>query len=80
MSGPVSGRQPESEPSPDFWAWFDAREPALQRLAFLLTLEAGRGRALLARVKLATIRRIGGGVCLVLSTLALLQVFEVIAL
>jgi hypothetical protein len=43
MSGPASGSRP------DFWAWWDAREPAWEHLAFLLTLDSGRGRALLAR-------------------------------
>jgi putative Ca2+/H+ antiporter (TMEM165/GDT1 family) len=36
------------------------------------------GRALLARVHLSLIRRIGGVVCLVLAAVTLLQVFEVI--
>ncbi|GAA2119544.1 hypothetical protein [Nocardioides bigeumensis] len=38
-----------ADSSPDFWAWYDAREPALQRLVFLLTLDARRGRALLSQ-------------------------------
>ena len=36
------------------------------------------GRALLARVHLSLIRRIGGAVCLVLAVVTVLQVFEVI--
>ena len=43
-------------------------------------LAAVLGRALLTRVKLATIRRIGGGVCLVLAALTVLQIFEVITI
>ena len=43
-------------------------------------LAAVLGRALLTRVKLATIRRIGGGVCLLLAALTVLQIFEVISI
>jgi putative Ca2+/H+ antiporter (TMEM165/GDT1 family) len=43
-------------------------------------LAAVLGRALLTRVKLATIRRIGGGVCLLLAALTVLQIFEVITI
>jgi putative Ca2+/H+ antiporter (TMEM165/GDT1 family) len=43
-------------------------------------LAAVLGRALLARVRLATIRRIGGGVCLLLAALTVLQIFEVISI
>ena len=53
---------------------------AFLALATVSGLAAVLGRALLARVKLATIRRIGGGVCLVLAALTVLQIFEVIAL
>jgi hypothetical protein len=38
------------------------------------------GRALLTRVRLATIRRVGGGVCLLLAGLTVLQIFEVISI
>jgi len=37
-------------------------------------LGAVLGRTLLKRIKLATIRRIGGGVCLLLAIMSLLQV------
>ncbi|WP_457254339.1 TMEM165/GDT1 family protein [Pedococcus sp. P5_B7] len=49
-------------------------------LATVSALAAVLGRALLARVRLATIRRIGGGVCLLLAALTVLQVFEVISI
>ncbi len=51
---------------------------AFLALATVSALGALIGRALLARVRLATIRRIGGGVCLVLATLTVLQIFEVV--
>ena len=53
---------------------------AFLALATVSGLAAVLGRALLARVKLATIRRIGGVVCLVLSALTVLQVLEVITI
>ena len=53
---------------------------AFLALATVSALGAVIGRALLARVKLATIRRIGGGVCLVLAALTVLQIFEVISI
>jgi Ca2+/H+ antiporter, TMEM165/GDT1 family len=53
---------------------------AFLALATVSALGAVIGRALLARVKLATIRRIGGGVCLVLAALTVLQIFEVITI
>jgi putative Ca2+/H+ antiporter (TMEM165/GDT1 family) len=52
---------------------------AFLALATVSALAAVLGRALLARVKLATIRRIGGGVCLVLAALTVLQILEVIS-
>ena len=53
---------------------------AFLALATVSALAAVLGRALLARVRLATIRRIGGGVCLVLAALTVLQVLEVISI
>ena len=53
---------------------------AFLALATVSALAAILGRALLARVKLATIRRIGGGVCLLLAALTVLQIFEVISI
>src|SRR5690349_18348071 len=53
---------------------------AFLALATVSALAAVLGRALLARVKLATIRRIGGGVCLLLAALTVLQVLEVISI
>ncbi len=53
---------------------------AFLALATVSALGALIGRALLARVKLATIRRVGGGVCLVLAALTVLQIFEVISI
>ena len=52
---------------------------AFLALATVSGLAAVLGRALLARVKLATIRRVGGVVCLVLAALTVLQIFEVIS-
>jgi putative Ca2+/H+ antiporter (TMEM165/GDT1 family) len=49
-------------------------------LATVSALAAVLGRALLTRVKLATIRRIGGGVCFLLAALTVLQVLEVISI
>ena len=46
-------------------------------LAAVSALGAVLGRTLLKRIKLATIRRIGGGVCLLLATMSLLQVANV---
>jgi Ca2+/H+ antiporter, TMEM165/GDT1 family len=53
---------------------------AFLALAAVSALGALIGRALLAKVKLSTIRRIGGGVCLVLAALTVLQIFEVISI
>jgi len=53
---------------------------AFLALATVSGLAAVLGRALLARVKLATIRRVGGVVCLVLAALTVLQIFEVISI
>jgi putative Ca2+/H+ antiporter (TMEM165/GDT1 family) len=53
---------------------------AFLALATVSALAAALGRALLARVKLATIRRTGGVVCLVLAALTVLQIFEVISI
>jgi len=47
---------------------------AMAALAAVSALGAVLGRTLLKRIKLATIRRIGGGVCLLLATMSLLQV------
>jgi putative Ca2+/H+ antiporter (TMEM165/GDT1 family) len=47
---------------------------AFAALATVSALGALIGRALLARVRLAIIRRIGGGVCLLLSLLTVLQI------
>jgi len=53
---------------------------AFVALAAVSGLAAVLGRALLAKVKLATIRRVGGGVCLLLAGLTVLQIFEVITI
>ena len=53
---------------------------AFLALATVSALAAVLGRALLTRVRLATIRRIGGGVCLLLAALTVLQIFEVISI
>jgi putative Ca2+/H+ antiporter (TMEM165/GDT1 family) len=46
---------------------------AFLALAAVSGLGALLGRALLARVRLSTIRRVGGAVCLILALLTLLQ-------
>lgn len=51
---------------------------AFAALATVSALGAVIGRALLARVHLSTIRRIGGGVCLLLSLLTVLQIAGVV--
>jgi putative Ca2+/H+ antiporter (TMEM165/GDT1 family) len=51
---------------------------AFAALATVSALGAALGRALLARVRLALIRRIGGVVCLVLAFVTALQVVGVI--
>jgi Ca2+/H+ antiporter, TMEM165/GDT1 family len=48
-------------------------------LAAVSALGAVIGRALLARVRLSTVRRIGGGVCLVLALVSVLQIAGVIS-
>lgn len=53
---------------------------AFLALAAVSALAAVLGRALLARVRLATIRRVGGGVCLLLAMLTVLQILEVISI
>jgi putative Ca2+/H+ antiporter (TMEM165/GDT1 family) len=53
---------------------------AFAALAVVSGLAAVLGRALLARVKLATIRRVGGVVCLLLAALTVLQIFEVVSI
>ena len=53
---------------------------AFLALATVSALAAVLGRALLSRVKLSTIRRIGGVVCLVLAALTVLQILEVISI
>ena len=50
---------------------------AFLALATVSALGAALGRTLLQRIKLATIRRIGGGVCLLLAVMSLLQVANV---
>lgn len=50
---------------------------AFLALATVSALGAALGRTLLQRIKLATIRRIGGGVCLLLAVVSLLQVANV---
>ena len=50
---------------------------AFLALATVSALGAVLGRSLLKRVRLATIRRIGGGVCLLLAVASLLQVANV---
>jgi len=50
---------------------------AFLALATVSALAAVLGRALLKRIRLATIRRIGGGLCLVLAVASLLQVANV---
>ena len=52
---------------------------AFLALATVSALGAVIGRALLARVRLATIRRIGGGVCLLLAALTVLQIAGVVS-
>ena len=47
---------------------------AFLALATVSALGAVLGRALLKRIRLATIRRVGGGLCLVLAAVSLLQV------
>ncbi len=47
---------------------------AFLALATVSALGAVLGRALLKRIRLATIRRVGGGLCLVLATVSLVQV------
>ncbi len=47
---------------------------AFLALATVSALGAALGRALLSRLRLATIRRVGGGVCLVLAAVTALQV------
>jgi putative Ca2+/H+ antiporter (TMEM165/GDT1 family) len=51
---------------------------AFLALATVSALGAVIGRALLSRVRLATIRRFGGGVCLLLATLSVLQIVGVL--
>ena len=46
-------------------------------LATVSALGAVLGRSLLKRIRLATIRRVGGGVCLLLATMSLLQVANI---
>ena len=50
---------------------------AFLALATVSALGAVLGRTLLKRIKLATIRRVGGGLCLLLATASLLQVANV---
>jgi putative Ca2+/H+ antiporter (TMEM165/GDT1 family) len=52
---------------------------AFLALATVSALAAVLGRALLTRVRLATIRRVGGGVCLLLALLTVLQIVGVIS-
>ena len=50
---------------------------AFLALATVSALGAVLGRSLLKRIRLATIRRVGGGLCLLLATASLLQVANV---
>jgi len=50
---------------------------AMAALAAVSALGAVLGRTLLKRIKLATIRRVGGGVCLLLATMSLVQVANI---
>ena len=50
---------------------------ALLALATVSALGAALGRTLLKRIRLATLRRVGGGVCLLLATVSLLQVANI---
>ncbi|MEO6142957.1 MAG: TMEM165/GDT1 family protein [Dermatophilaceae bacterium] len=50
---------------------------AFLALATVSALGAVLGRALLKRIRLSTIRRIGGGVCLLLAVVSLLQVANI---
>ncbi len=50
---------------------------AFLALATVLARGAVLGRALLKRIKLSMVRRIGGGVCLLLAVVSLLQVANV---
>jgi len=50
---------------------------AFLALAAVSALAAVLGRTLLRRIKLATIRRVGGSVCLLLAVVSLLQVANV---
>jgi putative Ca2+/H+ antiporter (TMEM165/GDT1 family) len=52
---------------------------AFAALAAVSALGAVIGRALLARVRLSTIRRIGGGVCLLLALVSTLQLLGVLS-
>jgi len=52
---------------------------AFLALATVSALAAVLGRALLTRVRLATIRRAGGGVCLLLALLTVLQIVGVVS-
>lgn len=52
---------------------------AFLALAVVSGLGAVLGRALLTRVRLATIRRFGGGLCLVLAALSVLQIVGVLS-
>jgi Ca2+/H+ antiporter, TMEM165/GDT1 family len=52
---------------------------AFLALATVSALGAVLGRTLLRRIKLATIRRIGGGVCLLLAVASLLQAANVVS-
>ena len=47
---------------------------AFLALAAVSGLAAVLGRTLLKRIKLSTIRRIGGGVCLILAAVSVLQI------
>ena len=50
---------------------------AFLALATVSALGAVLGRTLLKRIRLATIRRVGGGVCLLMATMSLLQVANI---
>jgi putative Ca2+/H+ antiporter (TMEM165/GDT1 family) len=51
---------------------------AFTALATVSALAALLGRSLLARVRLSTIRRVGGGVCLLLAAVTVAQIAGVV--
>ncbi|HET7277850.1 MAG TPA: TMEM165/GDT1 family protein [Dermatophilaceae bacterium] len=59
--------------------WLSVFVGAFAALATVSALGALLGRALLTRIRLSTIRRVGGGVCLLLALLSALQMAGVIS-